>query len=115
MSTLKQFSFAELATMDGGRIGLAVDRAIRRAAEDCEDLPGEKKARKITIQIDLTPDLDQDGICDSVSARVQIKETLPTRKTRAYDFALRKNGVLTYQPDALDNHDQETFDFEGDQ
>jgi hypothetical protein len=109
---LKQFSFSDLATMDGGRIGIAVDQAVKRAAEDCWDLPGEKAARKITIQIEIKPELDQDGMCDSVSTVVQIKQSLPTRKTRPYDFGLRKNGVLTYQPDALDNHEQDTFEFE---
>lgn len=112
MGTLKQFAFAEMATMDGGRIGIAVDQAIKRAAEDCWDLPGEKSARKVTIQIEIKPEVDQDGLCDAVSTVVQIKQSLPTRKTKPYDFGLRKNGVLTYQPDALDNHDQETFEFD---
>jgi hypothetical protein len=59
----------------------------------------------------LKPELDQDGECDGVSAKVQIKQSLPTRKTRAYDLGLRNNGVLTFQPEALDNHEQNTFEF----
>lgn len=112
MGQLKQFEFADLATMDGGRIGIAVNQAIKRAAEDCEDLPGEKAARKVTIQLEFKPELDQDGLCDNIATTVQIKQSLPTRKTRAYDMGLRKNGVLTFQPEALDNHQQDTFDFE---
>lgn len=98
--------------MDGGRIAIAVDRAIKRAAEDCEDLPGEKRSRKVTIQMEFTPSLEADGSCDSVQATVQIKESLPTRKSNVYDFGLRKNGILTYQPEALDNHEQDTFDWQ---
>lgn len=112
MGLLKQFNFAALAELDGGRIGIAVDRAIKRAGEDCEDLPGEKKARRVTLVLDFVPDLDQDGLCESVKASVQIKESLPTRKSKKYDLGLRRGGVMTYQPDSLENHEQDTFDFE---
>lgn len=108
---LKQFTFEEMAELDGRRIAIAVNQAIKRAAEDCFDLPGEKAARKVNIQMEFKPILDETGDCSEIDFRVQIKQTIPTRKTRAYDFGLRKNGVLVYNPEALENVDQQTFEF----
>jgi hypothetical protein len=112
MGTAKKFSFKELSEMDGGRIALAVDRAIKRVAEDCEDVPGEKQKRTVNLQIEMKPVLDPAGFCERVDVAIQVKEKVPTRKSRVYDFGLRKNGVLTYQPDALDDHKQDTLPFE---
>jgi hypothetical protein len=110
---IKQFSFAELVELDGGRIRIAMDQLLKMAALDCEDRPGEKKARKINFQMELKPVLDQDGMCEDVKVVVQMKSSLPTRKSREYEFGLRRGGMLTFNPDAPDAHDQGTFDFNG--
>jgi hypothetical protein len=108
---IKQFGFSELAELDGGRVRIAMDQLLKMAALDCEDRPGEKKARKLTLQLELKPVLDQDGMCEDVKCTVQMKSSLPTRKTREYGFGLRRGGMLTFNPEAPDAHDQGTFDF----
>lgn len=107
---LKQLSLAEIAKIDEGRIAAAFDQALKRAAQDCDDRPGDDRPRKIMIEIAIAPVTDQSGICDSVKSQIQIKDTIPTRKSRVYDFGLRKGGLFTYQPMALDNHRQSTLD-----
>lgn len=108
---VQEFKLGALVDIDGGRINEALNQAIKRAAMDCEDRPADDRARKVNLQIELTPMMDDHGMCDSVKMAMQIKETIPTRKSRVYDLGLRRGGMLVYQPDALDNHAQDTFEF----
>jgi len=112
---LQQLSLAQIAEIDDGRIAAAFDQALKRAAQDCDDRPGDDRPRKITIELAVAPVLDQNGMCDSVKSQIQIKDTIPTRKSRIYDFGLRKGGLFTYQPMALDNHRQGILPMDEDQ
>jgi hypothetical protein len=109
---IKQVTFADLVAMDDGVLAVAIDAALRRAAEDCEDRPGVKRARKITLNLEVLPVLDEDGIAEEVKYSFVMNERLPNRSSKEYTFGLRKNGVMSYNPEALDNHNQHTFDFE---
>lgn len=111
---IKQVTFAELVGMDDNVLEVAINAALKRAAEDCEDRPGVKRSRKITLNLEVMPVLDEDGIAEDVRYSFVMNERLPNRSSKQYTFGLRKNGVLTYNPDALDNHNQHTFDFDDD-
>lgn len=106
MSSLKQFSLLELAAMDDGRIAVAFDQAIRRAAVDCDDRPGDDRARKVLLEIEFTPTCDESGLCESVQSQIQIKDTLPSRKSRKFDLGIRKGGMFVFSPASLANHRQ---------
>lgn len=106
---LQKLSLAALGEIDDGRLATAFDQAIKRAADDCNDRPGEKRKRCVVLQIEFEPVLDQDGVCDSVKSAVQIKDTIPTRKSRSYDFGLRKGGFLVFNENSLDSHRQSTI------
>lgn len=113
MSELKKLTFAELPTLDGGRMALAFDQALERVIADCDDRPGDGKPRKITLEFIVKPTLDSQGLCESVKAAWHIKDTVPSRKSRVYDFGMRR-GMLIYQADSLDNHRQNTLGLSGD-
>ena len=51
MSTLGKFSLKSLAAMDGERIGLAFEQALKRVVMDCEDRPGESKERTVSLTL----------------------------------------------------------------
>lgn len=106
---LQQLSLSQIAEIDDGRIAEAFAQAVKRAAQDCDDRPGDDRPRKITLEIAFSPVLAENGLCDSVKSQIQIKDTIPTRKSRVYDFGLRKGGLFVYQPMALDNHRQNTM------
>jgi hypothetical protein len=108
---MQPVTFSQLVQMDGGVMELAVNAALKRAAEDCEDRPGVKRARSITLKLEVLPRLDEDGICDEVLYAFVMNEKLPNRSSKEYTFGLRKNGVMSFNPDALENHNQHTFDF----
>ncbi len=111
---IKQFTFQDLAEFDGGVIRAAVGAALKRAVEDCDDRPGLKAARKITLQLEFKPLMDQDGLAEEAAFKFKLRESLPNRESKEYVMGMRKGGVLTFNPDSLDNHGQETFDFHGD-
>lgn len=97
--SIEKVSLKAICEMDGGRIALAVDQALARVARDIEDRPGDDRPRSVNLQISVKPNLDQDGMCDTTSALIQIKETIPTRKSPEYSFGLRKGGMLVHRSD----------------
>lgn len=109
MTHLRELTLTDIAEMDGGRIGVAMAHAINRAADDIYDRPGESKARKIVLEVLLTPECGEDGECENVKMQAQVKDTIPSRKTRLYDLGVRRrNGrtSLVYSDAAPDNHMQ---------
>jgi hypothetical protein len=108
--TLKFFDLSELDVLDGGRVSVAFAQALARAVADCEDRPGEDKARKILLQMEIVPVKDEEGRCDGVTAAFQVKDNIPTRKSKVYSFGLKAGGRLYYSDENPGNVDQYTFD-----
>ena len=107
--TVLEFSAQSLATIDGGRIAAAINQELKKAALDCDDRPGEKRARKINVALEMVPVLDEKGLADSVKVRATIKATHPDRRSRVFDMSLRKGGKLAYDEESLENVDQQTL------
>lgn len=114
MRELKELTLATMAEIDGGRLAIAFKQALKRCAEDCDDRPGEKKARTITLTVAVEPRVDEDGLCEDCDVRVTIADNVPKRKSKPYNCSLRKGGHLMFHPDSLDDHEQETFNFDED-
>lgn len=111
---LKKFELSALSDLDGGRVNIAFNQALSRVIGDCEDRPGEKTARTVTMQLAVVPVLDESGVCDDAKVQIVITDSVPKRKTRVYDMALKKNqkgASLLFRPDSLDEVEQDTFDF----
>ncbi len=111
MRNLEKFDLAALAKIDGGRIGIAFEQALRRVVQDCDDRPGEKKERTITLTMAVKPVLDEDGMCEDVNAQMAVTDNVPKRKSKIYNMSMRKGGHLLFAADSLDDHTQETLDF----
>ena len=67
---LKFFNLASLGELDGGRVDVAFKQAMARAVQDCEDRPNEEGPRKVTLQVELTPSMDETGKCDGAHTTV---------------------------------------------
>ena len=113
MRNLEKFDLAALASIDGGRIAIAFEQALRRVAQDCDDRPGEKKERTVTLSLAVKPVLDPDGLCEDCDVQVAVTDSVPKRKSKIYNMSLRKGGHLLFADESLDDHRQETMDFEG--
>ncbi len=114
MRNLEKFDLASLAKIDGGRIAIAFEQALRRVAQDCDDRPGEKKERSITLTLAVKPRLDEVGMCEDCDVQVAVTDSVPKRKSKIYNMSLRKGGHLLFADESLDDHRQETLDFSGD-
>lgn len=115
-----QFDLSTLRQLDGGRVAEAFLHAIKRAALDCEDRPGEERARKVSLQAEITPQTrleeEPDGrmktVFDGVDVKFQIKDALPTRLSRKYSMGVKHNGSVYFNADSPHDHRQATF-FDG--
>lgn len=83
MSEHLEFGHTSIGELQGGGIGYAIDQAIAEAITDCQRRPGLTKARKVTIQIDLTPQsssLDTTGPgLKAVGIKAGVKTSMPPR------------------------------------
>lgn len=106
---LRELDLAEVATLDGERIGEAFRQALKRMASDIDDRPGDDRPRKVSLEMALVPEIDESGNCDNVKMQIQVKESIPTRKSRVYDLGIKRTAAgkcLTFSPDSPDNHNQ---------
>lgn len=112
MGTLEKFSLKSLSSMDGERIAIAFEQALKRVVQDCDDRPGEKKERTVTLTLAVKPRLDVDGLCEDCDIQVAVTDSVPKRKSKVYNMSLRKGGHLLYNNESLDDVEQNTMDFE---
>lgn len=111
---IQQFTLDNLKDLDGGKAAAAFETHVRRAAMDCMDRPGDGKARKVILEVTLSPVMDPAGDCTEVEAQIHAKSTVPPHRTKPYSFGLRRNGVLVFNPDSVENVDQATLISEDD-
>ena len=101
---------ALMEDLDGGRIHEAFAQELKRVVMDCDDRPGDKKPRKVLLQLDIAPIIDEHGNLDSVAGAFQIKSTVPQRKSKVYSFGVRQGGQLVFNDLSDDNINQRTLD-----
>lgn len=107
--SLHQFSLKTLMALDGGRVVEAWDQAVKRCVSDCEDRPGVKKARKVTLELHLEPICEQ-GSLDSVDGNFKVTDSAPKRETKTYNFGVRRGQMLVFNDLSDDNIHQKTID-----
>ena len=110
---LKQVKLGSLADFNDGKLAAAFDHHLRLAFEDVNDRPGEKKARKVTLQVEVVPIVHQDGATTDCQILAQVKSTVPTHVTAPVTCQLRqsqKGSMAVWNDLAEDNPDQMTID-----
>lgn len=90
------FTLKALAELDHGKVAEQVETALKAAGQDCVERPGEKRVRKVTLQIEMVPFADERGFLERVKTTFQVKQSLPTRTTNFYDCDARKTGQLVF-------------------
>jgi len=105
---LKQLVLKNLDKINGGIIAAAFDKEVQRMALDCEDRPGDKTARTVTLVVKMVPVLVQRD-CERLKTTVHVKSASPEYKTGEIDCGLRREGMVTFNPDSEDNVNQGTL------
>lgn len=102
---VQNLSMENLGDIDDGSVAVAINQALRAAVNDCQDRPSLKKARKITLEISITPVMDKR---DFHQARVEftIKQTVPSKGLEVVMRPTTRGDGLEFHPTFSDNPDQ---------
>lgn len=115
---LMQLDLENLKVLDDGRLAAAFEQELRHVVLDLMDRPGDDRERSVTWKVKLKPVCDEDGHCERVNVQVDIGSKLPSRKSRVYDMQARKSArgpMLVFNEMSLDNVDQGTLPFDGEE
>ena len=111
-------NFANLATMDNGKVDKLLKFHLQRIATDLLARAGDDSSRKVTIEFSFKPIMGSEGECEGVKAEIEAKSKIPVYRTKTYEMRVVNNGMLFNQdfPDAIDqpsllpSEDEETED-----
>ncbi|HMQ20993.1 MAG TPA: hypothetical protein PKE00_00790 [Planctomycetota bacterium] len=106
----EKFSMGTLLAIDGGRIREAFEMTLAQCEQDMADRPGVKAARKVTLTITLTPDVDEEGNLCAATVGFDVTLSMPKRKSRDYAMRAEPNRGLWFNEYAPENPNQRTVD-----
>jgi predicted transcriptional regulator len=89
-----------LRELDRGINVHAVDVALMQAVNDVLDRPTEAKARTVTIQIEVIPQVTQDMRLVGVTTQFQVMSKMPNRRSEPYVMRITRDGLF-FNPDNL--------------
>lgn len=113
MPEIKSLNLVAFGELDGGKVNIAAQEAIRQCVNDINDRPAEKKPRVITLKVSLTPKLDSEsGALDTVDVRAEIESRMPKKTTSKYPMLATEDGRLTFVPGSPNDPRQGSL-FEG--
>lgn len=103
-------SLAHISQVDGGRVAIAFNQALRQILLDCQDRPELDKTRKVCLEVEISPVCDQRELV-SCDVEFNIKSSNPSKRTRTYPMLPTSDG-LAFSPDIPDNPLQRPLGFE---
>jgi hypothetical protein len=109
-----EMNLENLSKVDGGRIAAMFARHLQRAIADCEDRPGDKAKRTVTIKAHATPIMLQDGAATDVNIEFEVSSSVPNHISRPINCLVKHGGRALFNELAPDDVDQQTLDKLGD-
>lgn len=107
---LKPFKIQNIEDLDSGRIAATINKSLRSAVEDCANRPGVDSARTVTVQIELRPVIDEDGVCTETALDVVSRASLPKHRSKTISMGVRPKGMLVFNTASEDSVRQTTLD-----
>ncbi len=103
----------DLEALENGAIGEVFTMKLGQLMADVVDRPALEKARKLTVELELTPVSDNSGNLTEVRAAVQVKTTSPAQRTAEVSMKWgAKRGALVWNDESPDDVRQGTLDEE---
>ena len=112
---IREVSLVGLSKVDGGRIDEVFRRHLSRAFADCDDRPGDKTKRIVTIAVLITPDVQQDGAVTDVNIECEVSSKVPKHISRTINCALRAGGRAIFNDLSQEDVDQKTLAIDDDE
>lgn len=78
----KSLSIETLGLVDGTVSKHIIDEALSQAIKDCSSRPGVKKARVVTIKVEIKPACVDSGHMDGFDVNVQTQTAIPPVSTK---------------------------------
>lgn len=107
---LRNLELAEIGALGSGTVAEAFNRHLQRAIADCEDRPGDDKARKVTLTLLVKPLQLQDGACTEVIVEAEASSSVPKHVSRPVECRIKHGGRALFNDLSEDNVDQMTID-----
>lgn len=105
--------FTNLAGLDEGRINKVLGYHLQRVAMDLINRPGDKTARKVSLDFTIKPQIDLDtGECSSAKVEVECKSKVPVHRSKPYEMLVDSKG-FRFNRDFPDTADQAPLFREG--
>lgn len=105
-----EFNVKTLNDVADGIVSRAFMKELEKAVRDCLDRPKYKKPRTVTLELKLTPQIDEDGSCEGAFGEFDVRSKLPSRKCDPIAFKLNRQGQLAFSENNPGNPDQATID-----
>ena len=106
----REISLENVKHMADGTIDAAFQQHVKRAVADCEDRPGDKKPRKVTLTFLMTPVMLQDGNVTDVQVEAVVKSSVPDHLSRPVECRVKAQGRAVFNDLSQDNPHQKTID-----
>lgn len=99
-----------LNILDNGKLVKAFGIEMKRLVQDCVDRPGDSTARKLSMEITITPQQEADGSCERATAEVQMIGKTPPRRSKPYEIMVTPSGQAIINPENHTSVMQGTLD-----
>ena len=86
---LREFNLSNVEHMADGTIAAVFDVHMARAIADAEDHPGNKKGRKVILELEVTPVVLQDGAVTEVEIEAKVKSSVPAHVSRPIECEIK--------------------------
>ena len=101
----------DLADLDGGRVGINVNNSLATIAHSLKKRPGDDTPRKLLIEIEFIPVMNDEGQLDSADCRASVATKLPKYRAGMVSLGLSDdNNEMLWNDHSEDNVHQHTLD-----
>lgn len=118
---LHELTLENLAKLQDGAAVAQLMQLIEQAVRDVENRPGDKRARKVILQLEISPKAQWiDDPADEnrkiihlhgAGLTIKMDARLPSRHTIQYDCGVNEHHRLVFNPDSPQAHLQPTLPF----
>lgn len=107
---LRELNLDGMTDFAGGSVEAIFNRHVQRAIADCEDRPGEKKPRKVTLTANIMPVILQEGGITDVAVDCEVTCAIPKHISKTVDCRVKVGGRAIFNDMSEDDVDQMTID-----
>lgn len=107
---LRELNLDGVAHIGGGTVDVAFSKHMKRAIVDCDDRPGDKNARTITLVVSVRPVMQQDGAVMDVNVECSVSSSIPKHVSKTVECRVKADGRALFNDMNESDVEQMTLD-----